>query len=528
MVGMSIVTHAQECNKYLIKPKKIGSSMYYYTNPKLLGDYYDDQILVLDLDRHPQKPQIVYVNLDVIDFALAGIEGTVPDDMVFNTYHPQRIGVGLINTYGKFFVPPFYTQVQKVDFRYVMGDYERYILLGRKLKNGNWQALTFDNDYEEERIFNELPEQKDYTLLTRNVIIFTDRNNKYGLIDFTGKIQVEAAFDTIYADFIYQWFPKNSTTQIRTGQSDTKLPESLESAFNKMSVKYNGNLEGRDYKNGAIIIYLMKNEESMVLFSDTYITKPIKNATLTKHEFKDKDFFLLTGKDGDYDIIDLDGTSMDDKLKYAYFETIHRDTSGIERDWAFDPAKDYSKPYRLVNYDSIKLAEIKKKEAEEVLKNQQNKEAAAQRELLEKDPTNYSTILAGNYDITEFTDDNRKLEKTGYNYETNLNSSWTKKNKADLSINFKGMFYRTDAQFHTFDIDIAVRIQKGVVGEGSFNVGQGKVDGYILSADADMILPGSAFTSVRGTYNPFTREIYIVAVKTSGGTITIRGVKTRE
>jgi hypothetical protein len=309
------------------------------------------------------------------------------------------------------------------------------------------------------------------------------------------------------------------------------MPYSFEYVYqtnlNEIVNLYEGYSRGEP--NDGHYVYLFKKGDTTLLASSEFITRPVTKGFISAHWFGLTQFYLLKGKGNDFDIINFNGTTPDPAEKYAYYESIKRDTTmGMDRKWQYTKGADYSRPFRAMTVDSIKMAEaeeiarVKRIEAEKKEREYAviRKIALEEETRLRNDPENYANLIAGTYDVSNFAEHGISFRKTGYNnvIDHYMSIVTGRKNIIYVTIKYKGMRNQWDAQFFTYDISAGFYVTKAA-------------DGYILTSptegDNTRLTPDNAgaLRNVSGFYNPSTSEIEISFSTMKGEQFAIKALK---
>lgn len=455
-------TQAQEFNTYLLVKKKTtgkeATSKYRCeTNEKLLGIVYGSgstrsKMLSSYPDFRPVSTMNVQVLIDRLNFNLAGLRASDTAGINYVKLGDSRVAYAVIDGYGKFLLGPFYTC--RLDIG-ISGPY----LFGQKLKNGKWKAVScYDRSSGYDIGYNHFPENDDYNLISPNLVLFKNAKGKFGLMDIRGNEVLQPDFDTFEFDFWYTTYPINSTSEVVTEKTKAMFSSSsLEENLNHMlkspetyEMKQNRSYHYFKKEEG---VFKMSNKEFTVLVSEKYITKAIKNAKVSYHSFGPISFYLLSGDNEDYDIINADGTKANEKYKYAYQETIKRDrTPGMFRKWGFDSGIDYSRPFTAINVDSVARAE-KEKEKSEYQRKVKEKEDDFKK--LEADPSNLTRLLKGSYSISSYSDNGLSLYPT---YQT-LFIGTESYNVVSFSIHVQRIDYQMNSEY-SFNTQLSFTLSK--------------------------------------------------------------------
>jgi hypothetical protein len=512
---------AQEYNLYLIEKTDTYLGPGYKTKGKLLGyvdpDHKIDRVILPPCSlakKYEAAPVVAYTEL--IDPAKGKIDPAGLNNVVLLNLKGKRIGFGMINCDGNFIIPPFYTlRHESVSFK--EKENNRYNFFGQKTKNGTWKAVSFDKFEPSDEIrFYNFPENKDYNFLNPSLILFRNPRGKYGIMDFRGNTIVEAKYDTCYLSFGYTTYPLSSKTETVVKFNTGIMPKSLARDFSEISSNYTNKNMGyaRNEPSSGHNVFLMENKDSTLLISSEYVTRPIVKAFLSVHEFGNTKFYLLEGAGDDFEIINFNGSSPNPAYKYAYYESIRRDkTKGADRIWAFKVADDYSKPFKAMTVDSVKMMEAEALKLKWAL----NREATIEQEArLKNDPENYAYRIKGKYEVVEFSEHGMKFIKTGSNDVTDhyMNIGSSRKNSIYVTIKYRGMRSSSDAQYFTYNIDVSFIVSKGTLQSG------GEV--FILSNETET--DNSKMTAEKmkqiktlsGYYDPSKSEITI-SLNTVGG-----------
>ncbi len=529
--------NAQEYNTYLLKKEeekgKYKGKYYLMTNEKIVGNLSYDKlssIYTWNSTNPPeyQKDNRVAVYIDKLDAAKANMPSLDTAGVIYYKYGNKRVGFGKIHSFGKFTLPPVYTNAT-----FVNGN----AIYGQKLKNGNWKgaSATFNTDTKKYE-YILLPENKDYTLLSPKLTLFKDINNKYGLMDDYGNILAEAKYDTCLSVFKYQSYNKNTKAKVQSESWIKEKPVSLQNIF----VATNSYMESNIYqKTDKLPVFLLKNKEYTILASAKYITKPIKNAVISEHNFPGTNnqsyFYFIRQNKEEYDIISCFGDKPEQKFRYAYLETIKRDsTPGLDYNWNFSEKEDYSEPFRGYSVDSLKLVKYKK-EYEEQQKIKAEKEDYIRK--VEASAANYTTKLTGSYEKIVWFDNFNKYESAGGHYDESMTLRTQDLNRVKLTLNFKGKPDRYDVVIHKLSLTAEFYVEPATIKAGDSKFTAENVQGYRLFQPESIIKTPDGkprndnkidIKSVSGTYNPLTNEITIYVEKFIGGSFTITAKKTQK
>ncbi|MFN8240282.1 MAG: hypothetical protein U0X39_05955 [Bacteroidales bacterium] len=210
LLTIVFITSIQAQNKYLVKGKKEGENIVYYTTEGLFDKVYSYP--------KPKYSETVFVNLGKMNFikALADTAGLYKTVLLKPGFAACRM-----NGYGEF----------TTNIKYTLATGYGGVLLGQKLKNGMWKA-RFANSQ------NELPENKDYYIVDGYYCIFLSPEGKYGLMDEEGVVKVEPVYDNFRV-----------ITDIITYYSSTEMEfKSLEECFNTKDLSHSSQRKVRGAK----------------------------------------------------------------------------------------------------------------------------------------------------------------------------------------------------------------------------------------------------------------------------------------
>ncbi|MFN8242083.1 MAG: hypothetical protein U0X39_15190 [Bacteroidales bacterium] len=520
LLALSCVSFSQKANSYLIK----GSGQ---SKEKVAGSLYGDKISSQYLN---DVFNITAVYIDDIDPSAAKIDIKSKDEFVFHNYLGKKISFGIMEKNGNFPLPPLYTHHQEYS---PVNSPGKYILLGQKLANGNWRAAAI-NRYPDKWIFKAglLPEMKDYNLMGPDLIVFRDLKDKIGIMDLNGNIRVNAIYDSLKGVINYLVYDDVKKTGSKALKEVSPIEETMEECYKLSGSKFDNSSSVRIQRNTWFPLYIMKNNDSVILVSTMYKTRPVKNPVISSHSFGSTMFYLIRGSGGIFDIIDRDGTKPEDKFKYAYLETIRRDTTpGMEKKWEFDVQKDYTKPFKTVNYDSIKLAEEAKaaymKKVEEEKKAKIAREAAERRRELVNDPTNYATDVEGTYEVSEFKINGFKYQKyTRGSYSDNsMSVTMPEKNRLVVNVKFAGLASSTDAQYQKYEVTLNLKTDESLIMPNGPGSDGSALMGVTLLKEGAIIMNNGLFDLYEGYYNRQTKEFHVTFKASSGEQVSIRATK---
>jgi hypothetical protein len=540
----TFISNAQEYNTYLLKKEELKGKdkgkYYLKSNESIVGDLSYDKLNSIYLWNSTNPPEYekderVGVYIDKLDAAKANLSLFDTAGIIFNSYANKRVGFGKLHSFGKFTLPPVYT-----NFTFVNGN----AIYGQKLKNGNWKgaSASYNTDIKKYE-YILLPENKDYTLLSPNLILFKDINNKYGLMDSYGNILADAEYDTCMPVFKYHSYDITKA-KVQSQSWIKDKPVSLQKNF----VTPNSYLAPNLLQNSEKLpVFLLKNKEYTILASAKYITKPIKNAVISSHSLPGPNqsyFYFIHFNQQEYDIISWYGIKPEQKYKYAYLETIKRDsTPGLDSKWNFTDKEDYSEPFRAYSVDSLNQVKYKK-EYDDAQKLKAEKADYILK--VEASPDNYTTVMKGTYENIKWEEAYKTYSTAGGGYDELMSVKTEDMNIIRLSIYFTAKASQYDSEIHKFELTATMAIEPTVIKGKGFGIDSKDVDGYRLfqrlaktdeKPDVDkfkneMNAKGKKaeldLKSISGTYNPITREIQFTVEKTFGGTILITAKRTQK
>ena len=534
---VAFLSNAQEFNTYLLYKEKAKKYFYLKTDAKILGNYENNTLSTIsmyftDPQYMMERERILGVYIDKLDATKAGLGSLDTAGVVYNKCNNQRMSFGKLHSFGKFTLPPVYTNFSYINYAG---------LFAQKLKNGNLKAVC-EIDYGSNKfVYINLPEAKDYSLLSPNLILFRDLNNKLGLLNEKGEIILEAKYDSCKPVFNYYIYHINTKNKILSKSWIQDMPVSMAKLVNKST-----NSDYSILQNTAKPpVFLLNDSKATILVSAKYSTKPINNAVISSHFLPNPNgtsFYIIHGDNYEYDIITTYGEKPDPKLKYAYLETVRRDTTkGVDYKWTFDPKADYSKPFASVATDSLYWENIKKYK-EDV--SNQKKEKEEHLKKVEASSSNYTTVMTGNYESIKWEEGYKTYTGSG-GFDEIMSVRTEDMNVIRVSIYFKAKAGQLEPEVHKLDMTATLAIEPTVIKGKGFGIDAKDVNGYRLfqpmpkkdeKPDINQFKKENkqnerqeiSVKSISGTYNPITREIHISAEKTFGGTINITAKKTQK